>query len=193
MPEPELLSRFFRTHGGKKREEFLEEFNGAFLLFRHQGAAPQLQYLPKRTDFKLQLGSEEDVGLEFDDPTLDPIHALFSYHEGFRGWTIEDLGTSFGTHVGTDRISAQRPHLLTDRVVIKPGGGLTEIQFYLADTLYQRMTKAGITRSLRRRRGLDVEMDAKPTPKNKPAPPVDLSASDSGDELLDDDATPRPD
>lgn len=175
-----ILTQFFRQQGSRPREEFLEEFDGAFLLARFRGTTPLLVFLEKKEGFKMLLGSDEDCDWEFeDDPTLDPRHCEICYHPGFRGWTIEDFGSSFGTHVGNDRLNKERPTLLTDRSVIKPGGGLTELQFYVAETLYTRMTRAGITKSMTRK------------VKRESARQQPVAAEEAEDEL--DDKTPRPD
>jgi len=150
--EPLLLSQFFRDHGGRVRDEFLAEFDGAFILARFHGSPPTLSPLSRDPEKALTIGSDEDCDLDFDDPTLDAVHAVITYHPGFRGWTIEDKGTNFGTHVDGDRIGSERATLLADKGVIKPGGGLCELQFYASETLYDRIKKAGVTRSLSRLR-----------------------------------------
>jgi len=163
------LTRFFRTYGGTSSEEFLGIFPGAFLLIRFKGGAPSLAHLPPEGTFKVTMGASEDCGLEFDgDPTLDEEHAIVAYHVGFSGWTIEDLETSFGTHVDAGRIIPKRPTLLQDRNVVKPGGGLTELQFYKSETFYTRMKKAGITRSLSRRKIAKKLGEGKPAIPGKP-------------------------
>ena len=158
MGEAIPVAQFFVANGMLTEEEFLEKFKGAFLLTSHQGTPPMLYELSLNEDVNTTIGQDEDNNdIDFNDPTLDEQHAIVSYHTGFRGWTIEDLGTSFGTNVDGDRIGNNKATLLQDRVVINPGGGLTQLQFYLAKTLYDRMHKAGVTKSLRRKQGLDAQ------------------------------------
>lgn len=150
--EIRILSQFFRDNGGRPEAEFLEEFDGAFLLARHRGSPPLLMFLLRDEEIRVKIGSDEDCEIAFEhDPTMDPEHCEVSYHHGFAGWTIEDLGTSFGTHVDGDRLGPNRATLLRDGSSVKAGGGLTEMQFYTAKTIYDRMARAGITRSLRRK------------------------------------------
>ena len=144
------LARFFAEHGPSVREEFLSLFAGGFLLVRIQGAPPGSVFMPRQEGFAMRIGSDEDADLAFEeDQTMDPLHATVTYHKGFRGWTIEDHETSFGTHVGDERLQKGRPHLLQDREVVRPGGGIVEMQFYLAETLWKRMHTAGITKSMK--------------------------------------------
>lgn len=157
-----ILSQFFKLNGGRPEAEFLEEFDGAFVLTRSKGSVPLIVFLPREEGFKVGVGSDEDSDLDFEhDPTMDPNHCEVAYHTGFKGWTIEDLGSSFGTHVDSDRLGIKRPTLLRDRCKIQAGGGLTELQFYTAETIYTRMAKAGITRSLRRK-GLEPKKSTQP-------------------------------
>ncbi len=175
MAEILILTQFFRQQGGRPLEEFLEDFPGAFLMARHQKLPPLIVPLPKDPSFRLTVGSDEECDLDFDaDPTLDPVHLTITYHPGFRGWTVEDPGSSFGTHVDGERVSSGRTTLLSDRSQIKPGGGLTELQFYLAETLYGRMNKAGITRSLRRKKATRPAMRSRPAAQaaSAPTPPA---------------------
>lgn len=154
MAEIVTLKRFFAEHGPSAKEEFLSLFGGGFLLIRFQGAPPGAVFLPRQEGFVLKLGSDEDMDLAFEeDQTLDAHHATIAYHKGFRGWTVEDHETSFGTHVGEERLSKGRAHLLQDREEIKLGGGMVQMQFYLAETLWKRMHTAGITKSLRKKQG----------------------------------------
>jgi predicted component of type VI protein secretion system len=149
--EPTGLSTFFAKYGATSKEEFLTEWPGAFLLVRAQGCPPGAIALAPTEGFKLTIGSDEDCDLAFEmDQTLDPEHATISYHVGFKGWNIEDHDTSFATHVDNERLLKGRPVLLQDRQVIKPGGGLIMLQFYLAETLWARMNKAGLTSRTKR-------------------------------------------
>lgn len=149
-----LLTEFFSRHGKLSKEEFLEAFAGAFLLGRREKAAPYLLHITRNTELKVVIGNDEDVEFDIDDPTLDARHAVVVFHEGFKGWTLEDKATSFGTHVDGDRVQPNQPVLLRDRSTIK-AGGMTQLQFYLSETLYGRMAKAGITRSMRTKQSKD--------------------------------------
>lgn len=152
MAEIVTLRRFFAEHGPSAKEEFLALFPGGFLLIRMQGAPPGAVFLPRQEGFTLKVGSDEDMDLSFElDQTLDAHHATIAYHKGFRGWTVEDQETSFGTHVGDERLTKGRAHLLQDKDVIKLGGGIVQTQFYLGETLWKRMHTAGITKTLRKR------------------------------------------
>jgi predicted component of type VI protein secretion system len=114
-------------------------------------------FLPRQEGFVLRIGSDEDMDLAFEeDQTLDALHASIAYHKGFRGWTIEDHETSFGTHVGDQRLQKGRAHLLQDRQEIRLGGGIVQMQFYLAETLWKRMNTAGITKGLKVQRRKDA-------------------------------------
>lgn len=167
------LTRFFAEHGPSAQEEFISLFGGGFLLIRIKGAPPAAVFLPRQDGFTMKIGSDEDVDLSFEeDQTLDAQHATLLYHRGFRGWTIEDHETSFGTHVGKERLQKGRPHLLQDRDLIKLGGGIVEMQFYLAETLWKRMHKAGITKSLHKKPSGEVPGGA--LPKKAPTPPPEL-------------------
>ena len=147
-----ILKEFFVQFGPMPKDEFLEKFDGGFLLVRFRDSPPLVVSLERDPKFRLLIGSEEDCDLDFiGDPTLDPEHCKLVYHEGFKGWTVEDLDTSFGTHLDGDRLSASRPTLLRDRSVFKPGGGLTELQFYEAKSLQARIAQSGVTRSLKRK------------------------------------------
>ena len=99
-----LLTEFFSRHGKLSQEEFLEAFAGAFLLGRRDQAAPYLLHITRNTEVKVVIGSDEDVDFDIDDPTLDAEHAVVVFHEGFKGWTLEDKASSFGTHVDGDRV-----------------------------------------------------------------------------------------
>lgn len=148
--DPQAVTGFMKEHATGGEEAFKKKFPGAFLLIRFRGSSPSLVYMPPEEGFSIVCGSDEDVDLSFEtDQTLEPRHATFAYHTGFRGWTIQDDGTSFGTEVAGERVAKGRPLMLQDRAKIKLGGGLTEVQFYLATTLWQRMSKAGITKSLK--------------------------------------------
>ncbi len=144
-----ILTEFFTRHGGSGKEEFLKIFSGAFLLGRQAKSAPYVLHVPKDASKTIWIGSDEDCEFDMNDPTLDSKHASVTYHKGFRGWNLEATETSFGTFVDGDRVKPGRNLLLRDRSVIKVGG-MTQLQFYLNETLYARISKAGITRSLRR-------------------------------------------
>lgn len=151
MVEPIVLSTFFKTYGGSSKEDFLAEFPGAFLLVRAQGQPPGAVHIEAQEGFRMVLGSDEDADLSYElDQTLDPEHAAITYHVGFKGWNVEDLGSSFATHVDDERLIEGRPVLLRDRSVIKPGGGLVQLQFYDAESLWERMSKAGLTSRIKR-------------------------------------------
>lgn len=145
-----LLKQFFHEFGSLK-DSFKERFPGGFLMVRFRTETPTICYLEPKEGFEIMVGSDEDVDIDFvADPTLEPEHCKVAYHAGFRGWTVEDLGTSFGTLLQDQRVDAGRPVLLTDRDVIKPGGGLLQLQFYSSASLFLRMNQAGVTRSLSR-------------------------------------------
>jgi len=147
------LADFFREHGSTAKEDFLALFNGAFLLIREQQSPPVAVRLGREEGFKLVIGSDEDVDLPFEmDQTMDAEHVTIAYHPGFRGWTVEDHDTSFGTHIGEERLVKGRPTLLQDRQLLKPGGGLVEMQLYLAETLWRRMNTAGVTSRRRKKK-----------------------------------------
>ena len=96
MVEPIVLSTFFKTYGGSSKEDFLAEFPGAFLLVRAQGQPPGAVHIEAQEGFRMVLGSDEDADLSYElDQTLDPEHAAITYHVGFKGWNVEDLGSSF--------------------------------------------------------------------------------------------------
>lgn len=177
MAEIQLLTQFFKQQGGRPRDEFLSDFPGAFLMARFRKTPPVIVVLPKDPGFELTVGSDDPSDLEFEgDPTLDPVHLHVAYHAGFRGWTVEDRGSSFGTQIDGERVTANRATLLSDGVTVRLGGGMTELQFYLPETLYGRMNKAGITRSLSRKRRPAPPLKqgggptARPTPAARPAP-----------------------
>ena len=144
------LKQFFHEFGARK-DSFQETFAGAFLMVRFRDSPPEICYLPADEGFELTVGSDEDADLDFvADPTLEEQHCVIAFHTGFRGWTVEDKGTSFGTTVQGERIEAARPILLTDRDVIKAGGGLLQLQFYTSASLLARMNQAGVTRTMSR-------------------------------------------
>lgn len=144
------LKQFFHEFGARK-DSFQETFAGGFLMVRFRDSPAEICYLPPDEGFELTIGSDEDSDLDFvADPTLEESHCVVAFHPGFRGWTIEDQGTSFGTTVQGERIEAARPILLTDRDVIRPGGGLLQLQFYTSTSLMLRMNKAGVTRTMSR-------------------------------------------
>jgi hypothetical protein len=156
-----MLKDFFTQNGGTPRDEFLESFNGGFLLVRFRETPPLVIFLPFGVEDHYVLGADEDADLDFiADPTLDDEHCKLVYHTGFKGWTIEDLETSFGTHLDGERMAPHRPTLLQDRSMIKPGGGLLELQYYTSAALQKRMADAGVTRSLRRRKQIEEEKDS---------------------------------
>lgn len=154
MGEPQLLTQFFNEHASSARDEFLARFPGAFILSRFRGTPPALVFLPRQEGLKLSVGSDEDCDLSFElDQTMDARHATIAYHTGFRGWTVsEDTKSNFGTTVDNERLGVGRPLLLQDRQVIKLGAGYVELQFYTAETLWARMNKAGITKSVAKKR-----------------------------------------
>lgn len=174
MAEIQLLTQFFKQQGGRPRDEFLSDFPGAFLMARFRKTPPLIVILPKDPGFELTIGSDEESDLEFEgDPTLDPVHLHVAFHTGFRGWTVEDRGTSFGTQIDGERVAANRATLLSDGVAVRLGGGMTELQFYLPETLYSRMNKAGITRSLsRKRRPPQPSLKQEGAPVARPSPPA---------------------
>jgi len=164
MAEPVPLAEFFKEHGSFTEEDFLEKYDGGFLLLRYKGSPPAAFYLERAEGFTCSLGSDEDCDLAFElDQTLNAQHATIAYHEGFRGWTIEDHKTEFGTVVGKQRIQQGRAHLIQDREVVRVGG-LRVMQLYTSKALWGRMSKAGITK----------RMKSKP----KPPHPDDLEDED---------------
>lgn len=169
------MAAFFKEHAAAGAEAFASRFPGAFLLVRHKGVPPMVVHLPREEGFSVVAGSDEDVDLSFEtDQTLEPKHATFAYHTGFRGWTVQDDGSSFGTEVGGERIPKGRPLMLQDRAVIKLGAGLTEVQFYLSATLWDRMSKAGITKTIKPRAAVEAPPAGAPAaaPVDPPAPPA---------------------
>lgn len=149
MAEPVPLAVFFRKHGKYDKAKFLEEYDGAFLLLRYKGSPPAAVYLSREEGFTLSLGSDEDCDLAFElDQTLSASHATIAYHTGFRGWTIEDHNSEFGTFVGKERIQQGRAHMIQDRETVKVGG-LMMMQLYTSKALWSRMSKAGITKRLK--------------------------------------------
>lgn len=159
MGEPLEMKDFLAVQAKRSKDDFLKEFPGAFMLGRFRLSTPVLLFLPREDSLRITAGGDEDCDFAFElDQTLDPIHVIVTYHPGFRGWTVaEEDKTNFGTQVDGERLGVGRPLLLQDRQVVKLGGGLSELQFYTAETLWTRMSKAGITRSL---------------PKKKPAAPA---------------------
>lgn len=158
MGEPLQLKDFFAAQGKSSKDDFLKQFPGAFLLGRFKASTPLLLFLPREDTLRVTVGADEDCDFPFElDQTLDPIHVVVTYHLGFRGWMVcEEERTNFGTQVDNERLGPGRPLMLSDRQVVKLGGGLSELQFYSSETLWGRMNKAGITRSI---------------PKKRPAPP----------------------
>ena len=146
MAELRPLRQLFSQEAGTTLEDFLSRYAGAFLLCRIQSLPPSWLRLIRTPHFKLTIGSDEDCDLALEmDQTLDPKHATVAFHEGFRGFTVEDHGTNFGTRIDDEPVSRDRAHLLSDRQVVQVGG-LVELQFYEAKTLWERMSQAGITR-----------------------------------------------
>lgn len=170
MGEPQLLTQFFSEHAGAAKEEFLARFPGAFILCRFRGTPPQLMFLPRQDGLKLTVGSDEDCDFSFElDQTLDEQHAAIAYHPGFRGWTVcEEQKSNFGTTVDGERLTSGRPLLLQDRQVIKLGAGMAELQFYTAETLWVRMNKAGITKSVSKKKPSQAQIAPLPAPPPKP-------------------------
>lgn len=154
MGEPLKLKDFIGAQAKSSKDDFLKQFPGAFLLGRFKSTTPVLLFLPREDTLRVTVGADEDCDLSFElDQTLDPVHVVVAYHQGFRGWTItEETRTNFGTMIDGERLAAGRPLLLRDRQEVKLGGGLSELQFYTAESLWQRMSKAGITRSLPKRK-----------------------------------------
>lgn len=175
MGEPTQLTDFFREHAKTDKNVFLERFPGAFLLGRFRATPPLILFLPAQDGFRITAGAEEDCDFSFElDQTLDPIHVVVAYHPGFRGWTVtEEERTNFGTTVDNERLTPLRPLLLRDRQVVRLGGSLSELQFYSAETLWTRMSKAGITRTTKQR---------KPSPAPAP-PPADDDPTSSREEF----------
>lgn len=167
MAEPQLLSEFFREHVRSNREEFLARFPGAFLLGRFKNTQPRLLFVPRQEGIKVHAGSGEDCEFSFEeDQTVDENHVLITYHPGFRGWTVqEETKTSFGTYIDGERLTGGRPLLLADKQIIKIGGGLSEIQVYFAETLWARMSNAGITKRMAKKRSAPIE-EAVPEPES---------------------------
>lgn len=144
-----LLKGFFHDYGAAAGLK--ETFPGAFLMIRFRNTPPLISYLPPEEGFSCLIGGDEDADIDFMmDPTLEPEHCKIAWHVGFSGWTVEDLGTSFGTSIQEERIDSGRPVLLTDKDVVRPGGGLLQLQFYAGDTLFARMSQAGVTRTVSR-------------------------------------------
>lgn len=158
MGEPLQLKDFFAAQAKSSKDDFLKQFPGAFMLGRFRNSTPLLLFLPREDSLRVTAGADEECDFSFElDQTLDPVHVVVSYHQGFRGWTVtEEERTNFGTEIDGERLGPGRPLLLRDRQEVKLGGGLSELQFYTAETLWTRMNKAGITRSI---------------PKRKPAAP----------------------
>lgn len=144
-----LLKSFFHEFGAEG--DLQKTFPGGFLMIRFRNTPPLVAYLPAEEGFECLIGSDDDADIDFMmDPTLEPEHCKVAWHPGFSGWTVEDLGTSFGTMIQDKRIDASRPVLLADKDVIKPGGGLLQLQFYAGKTLFARMSQAGVTRTVAR-------------------------------------------
>ncbi len=177
MADPQPLTAFLKQNAGLEKAAFLAQHPGGFLLGRFRNSPPFVIPLAADDGFGVTVGSDDecDVSLELDQ-TLDPNHARVAWHKGFKGWTVEDLGSSFGTAVDGERLAQGRALLLRDKQVVRLGGGLSELQFYTGATLWDRMRKAGVTKSLRRAR---PESEAAPAPEPPGAPDV-LSDSDVG-------------
>ena len=144
-----LLKGFFHEFGAETGLE--KTFPGGFLMIRFRNSPAMVAYLPPDEGFECLVGGDDDADIDYMmDPTLEPLHCKIAWHTGFSGWTVEDLGTSFGTSVQNERIDASRPVLLTDKDVIRPGGGLLQMQFYAGATLFARMSQAGVTRTVAR-------------------------------------------
>jgi hypothetical protein len=183
MAEPQQLTEFFRQHARSGKDEFLTRFPGAFLLGRFKNSTPQLLFIPAQEGLKVFTGSAEECDFCFElDQTLDEHHVIVAYHTGFRGWTVqEETKTSFGTTVDGVRLAVGRPLLLRDRQEIKLGGGLSELQFYTAETLWTRMNKAGITRSVPKKKPVPMpEPEPEPEPQEKIGSHEDFDSEDLG-------------
>mgnify|MGYP000195989220 CR=1 FL=1 len=179
MAEPQQLTDFFRQHAKSGKDEFLARFPGAFLLGRFKNSTPQLLFIPAQEGLRVLTGSGEDCDFCFElDQTLDDHHVLVMFHTGFRGWTVqEEAKTSFGSSVDGVRLAVGRPLLLRDRQEIKLGGGLSELQFYSSETLWTRMNKAGITRSVPKRKAEPLQP---PEPEEKISSADDFDSEDLG-------------
>lgn len=170
MGEPVPLSVFFKEHGAFTEESFLEKYDGGFLLLRYKGSPPAAFYLQGKEGFEISIGSDEDCDLAFEmDQTMNGRHATIAFHPGFRGWTIEDHESNFGTYVGKQKIQQGRAHLIGNREVVKVGG-LMVMQLYTSKALWDRMSKAGITKRM----------------KSKPKPPQPEDFDDDDDDELPD-------
>jgi hypothetical protein len=157
------------------KDDFLARYPGAFFCGRFKNLPPMILFVPRQEGIKVRAGSGEDCEFSFEeDQTVDENHITISYHLGFRGWTVtEETKTSFGTYVDNERLTGQRPLLLADKQVIKIGGGLSELQIYFAETLWTRMSNAGITKRLaKKKKAPPIEEPARePDPVPDDAPP----------------------
>lgn len=188
VEDPQALTAFLKANAGLEKADFLARHPGGFLLGRFRNAPPFVVPLAAAEGFTVTVGSDDEceVSLELDQ-TLDANHARVSWHKGFNGWTVEDLGSSFGTAVDGERVAQGRALLLRDKQVIRLGGGLSELQFYAGGTLWERMRKAGVTKSLKKvRPQAEAPAAAAEPDADGEAAPGALSDSDVaalGDEL----------
>jgi len=142
-----ILTSFFEQHRHSPRDLFLQQYNGAFLLSRSRQYPPKILFMPKVEGLEITLGTEDSCSLVFgEDSTVDGLHTLVTYHEGFKGWIIKDNNTRFGMSLNRERLNPHGIHLLKDREEIQLGRRLSRVQFYLAQTLYDRMENNGVIR-----------------------------------------------
>jgi hypothetical protein len=146
-----LLKQFFHDFAATPRDTLDKKFPGGFLMVSFRKTPPLVCHLLREDDFSCLVGGDDHADLDYMmDPTMEAEHCRIAWHAGFGGWTVEDLGTSFGTEVQGERLESKRPVLLGDKDKIKVGGGLLNLQFYAAETLFARMKQAGVTRTVSR-------------------------------------------
>ncbi len=142
MTELTPLRPFVAENSKLEQSEFEAAFDGAFLVFRIPDVQPSYVFLPRQEGFKLTIGRGPDADLTFEaDEVLDPLHLSVAYHRGFYGWVVEDLDTSFGTHVAKLRLQPGKVQLLLDLESIK-ASELLKMQFYSSQTLFARIKRS---------------------------------------------------
>lgn len=91
---------------------------------------------PLEGETPLTVGRLPDCEVVVDDPSVSKHHARLSWNEAERLPTVEDLGSSNGTHV--NGISINRPRLLQDGDDLSFGDA--RYCLLLSATLYSRLT-----------------------------------------------------
>lgn len=121
------LIPFVREHARNRSSEFLEFFDGSFLLTRFPKEDPYVLFLPHQAELALSVGSDRSCDV------ILPGAASKQFHLGFRddlGWVAAVADPDAKTTINGAPLEPNNVSVLPDRAVIKPAAGGAVLQYF---------------------------------------------------------------